>query len=136
MATLLSPRRATRVSPPPPGCVFYWPTTSSPVTSTNWPSSSTYLLRLCLDENITVTSCFEFFSYFSPPCQVRVGRFYVSCPARLVLLLGHLNCKLVIAAQLQARSQWPPLDPNRENARRNCQRECRIECQNRCQIVE
>lgn len=51
MATLLSPRRAARVSPPPPGCVFYWPTTSSPVTFTNWPSGSTYLLKLCLDEH-------------------------------------------------------------------------------------
>ena len=41
------------------------------------------------------SSCF-------PTCQVKVARFNLSCPARLllvvpVLLLGHLNCKLVIA---------------------------------------
>ena len=46
-----------------------------------------------------------------PTCQVRVVRFYVSCPAssrRLLLLLLRLRW----TSTASARSQWSPPDPN------------------------
>ena len=81
---------------------------------------------------------------FFPTCQVRVVRCYVSCPTSLLvllLLLGHLNCKLVIAVvpagpQLQALDRSAPRlnHKDHEESSKIYQIQCQKECQKICQV--
>jgi hypothetical protein len=98
---------------PPWRCTMH-PSISGPGTNT-WPSAwSTSLWREAMLKQVLS----RFYAFF-PTCQVRVVRFSVSCSARLVLLLlRHLNCKLLIAVvragpwTASPGSEWSPPDLN------------------------